>query len=97
MESGYKNINNDSIIDTNNSRINHNNDRIIINDNFSELNMQTNSRDDICLMKIEKDNFLDNNTFYNKNLIISKRRFGKTFPFLFRKGEPIIVIGPHCN
>jgi hypothetical protein len=97
MESGYKNINNQSVLDINNSRINDNYDRIILNDNFTEGNMVRNSREDMCLMKIEQDNFLDNNILDSENFIISRRRFGKTFTFLFRKGEPLIVIGPHCK
>lgn len=57
-------------------------------------------------LRIEKDNFLDNqntkndiekNTFPTKNKMMNTQRFGNTFPLFFKNGEPRIVIGPHCN
>jgi len=118
MQSGYENLNQTSnnenqTIDTTISSIN-NDDRMIIkeNDNTEMTIISENDNittDDIGSMKIEKDNFLDNNIINTdmergnrnhnllQNRIISMRRFGKTYPFFFRKGEPMIVIGPHCN
>ena len=52
---------------------------------------------------LETKNLTLNTTNYNINtsssLTIKKKdkRFGNTYPFLFYKGEPLIVIGPHCN
>ncbi len=37
------------------------------------------------------------NTTTGLNVKKKERRFGNTFPFLFYKGEPVIVIGPYCN
>ena len=118
MQSGYENLNQTSnnenqTIDTTISSIN-NDDRMIIkeNDNTEMTIISENDNittDDIGSMKIEKDNFLDNNIINTdmergnrnhnllQNRIISMRRFGKTYPFFFSKGEPMIVIGPHCN
>lgn len=74
-------------------------------DNSNETADITDRKEDYMSLKIEKDNFLDNqsnkndiekNTFYSKK-IINLRRFGNTFPLFFKNGEPTIVIGPHCN
>ncbi len=45
-------------------------------------------------MDIEKGQIIsaDNNVYYEE-----KRRIGNTFAFWYRKGEPMIVIGPHCK
>lgn len=113
MHSGYENLNNESIqiIDSQISNINNKDSIIKENESDStemsiiELNNPNNRGDELGSMKIEKDNFLDNNNNIEKgnqnliegnNRIISRRRFGKTFPFCFSKGEPMIVIGPHC-
>ena len=63
----------------------------------------TDNKDELNSLNIIKDDFL----LTNKNIDIEKnsknslyqlkcRRFGNTFPFWFKNGEPIIVIGPHC-
>ena len=41
----------------------------------------------------------NDNSFINneETSYLYPRHFGKNFAFLFRKGEPLIVIGPHCN
>ena len=109
------NDNEDIIIIKENDNHNHNYN----NHNHNNHNNKTNTElaiinepiDDLGNMKIEKDNFLDNNNIrindrnqnqinYNnffEERVINKRRFGKTFPFFFRNGEPMIVIGPHCK
>jgi hypothetical protein len=42
--------------------------------------------------KVNKKLFIENDsTPYNQ------RKIGNTFLFLFKNGNPLIVIGPHCN
>ena len=109
MQSEYKNLpqnfnSENQVIDTTVSSINE--DKMIIKENnTTELAMIGDTKDEINSIKIEKDNFLDFNNKDiekgNQNLLekrlYNKRRFGKTCPFLFRDGEPLIVIGPHCK
>lgn len=56
-------------------------------------------------LKVEKDNFIDNPSLKgfdiekctkSQNYFYNRRRFGSTYPLIFRNGEPLIVIGPHC-
>lgn len=74
-------------------------------ENSNETADISDTKHDYISLKLEKDNFLNNhsnkidiekNTCINKK-INNTRRFGNTFPLFFRDGEPLIVIGPHCN
>ena len=121
MQADYENLNENSVSiinenqinDSTISKINLNEDKMIIKEENNPELEETDSKtkDDMEQMKIEKDNFLDENNnnnnqnnqmekgnlnYFAKNRIISRRRFGKTYPFLFTNGEPMIVIGPHC-
>jgi hypothetical protein len=64
----------------------------IENDNFFDKNTKINNNTN----KNQNSNQIDYCNF-NEDRVINKRRFGKTFTFLFKNGEPMIVIGPHCK
>jgi hypothetical protein len=45
------------------------------------------SNEDVILMSTEN----------TQNRIIHKRKYGKTKCYFYVDGNPVIVIGPHCN
>lgn len=50
--------------------------------------------DDFENIQIEKDDIVIKDNFYRT----IQHRFGNTFTFFVSKeGDPLIVIGPHCN
>lgn len=71
-------------------------------DSFSKIKLET---DQITIefnstnnqtKKMESEE-LETNKISNDFNEININRFGKTYPYLFVKGEPIIVIGPCCK
>lgn len=54
-------------------------------------------KDDLVSFDIEKDIRI-NKDKYMGNIIghTQPRRLGNTFAFMYKNGEPRIVIGPHC-
>ena len=117
MQADYENLNENSVSiinenqinDSTISKINLNEDKMIIKEENNPELEETDSKtkDDMEQMKIEKDNFLDENNnnnnqnnqmekgnlnYFAKNRIISRRRFGKTYPFLFTNGDAGVFI-----
>jgi len=73
------------------------NDSTIINSN----KLSTEEGFDNIDLRIERDELVSSSDFPQNNKYSNKtklRRYGNTFVCLFNKnGDPLIVIGPHCN
>lgn len=107
IKSMMKHKNDEILFEKDNELKEASNNLLQYNSNYSNETADTSERkEDFISLKIEKDNFLDNqsnnkndiekNTFISTNKITNTRRFGNTFPLFFKNGEPRIVIGPHC-
>jgi hypothetical protein len=49
-------------------------------------------------LKIEKEDIINREVFFNTQVKRKTRRIGNTWAFMFDKnGDPRIVIGPHCK
>jgi hypothetical protein len=80
-------------IEDNTNNYNKNNNDINKNNYMNDINNK------FIINKIENLSDNTNNEKIDLNKIKSNTngRFGRTYTFFFKNGEPLIVIGPHCN
>ncbi len=48
-------------------------------------------------INVEKENILNKDRYYEIGVDRQPWKIGNTFAFCYKKGDPIFVIGPHCN
>jgi hypothetical protein len=64
------------------------------NTNISLQNTSLKLNDDSFFLDLESDSHNLNSLTGRKH--IHQRRLGNMFAFLYKNGEPLLVIGPHC-
>ena len=68
-------------------------------DRFSENSiLEVEEKNDLNDFKIEKEMNFNQDMFYgNPSSKKNPRKIGNTFAFMYKNGDPRILIGPHCN
>ena len=48
-------------------------------------------------INVEKENILHKDNYFDIKQIEEPRKIGNLFALYYKNGDPLIIIGPHCN